>query len=213
MRDWTQEQAAEHLKPYLGERWSKATYSAAERSMEGTRIRQFTADALYAFARGFDVPISYFLCPTTLDPQEIGHANSSETTPALDYLDMVFDVGEDASRWVLRDVVPMTAQTTLKLRRWGKNFAAMVAHREHQVEDLLGVREGEQPSEAQPANEAAPGLAHWDTVDAQTGARKQKSKGGFRTQKTAALSVDRHRQGQRRNVRRAVQAAARPAHA
>lgn len=32
LRGWTQEQAAERLEPFLGVRWSKATFSAAERS-------------------------------------------------------------------------------------------------------------------------------------------------------------------------------------
>ena len=56
----TQEQAAERLEPYLGERWSKRVFSAAERSMDGKRIRQFTADDLVAFAAGFDLPVWFF---------------------------------------------------------------------------------------------------------------------------------------------------------
>ena len=52
------------------------------------------------------------------------------------YLDRLFDVGEDASRWLLSEVVPMTAQTTLALRRWGANLAAAIAHREEQVAAL-----------------------------------------------------------------------------
>ncbi|HSH62356.1 MAG TPA: helix-turn-helix transcriptional regulator [Acidimicrobiales bacterium] len=62
-RGWTQEQAAEALEPYLGTRWSKASYSAAERSVSGNRIRQFTADEIVAFARGFDLPVSWFFLP------------------------------------------------------------------------------------------------------------------------------------------------------
>ena len=41
-KNWTQEEAAEHLAPYLGTRWSKASFSAAERSVDGQRVRQFT---------------------------------------------------------------------------------------------------------------------------------------------------------------------------
>src|SRR5689334_19601190 len=63
LRQWTQEEAAERLEPYLGERWSKATFSAAERSVDGDRIRQFSADDLVALARGFDLPIAWFLLP------------------------------------------------------------------------------------------------------------------------------------------------------
>jgi hypothetical protein len=140
MRGWTQQQAAEKLEPYLGERWSKATYSVAERSIDGTRIRQFTADDVYAFSRGFDVPITYLLRPPPW-AESVGHANSSESTHAWDYLNMLFDVGEDASQWILREIVPMTAQTTRALRRWGKNFAAMVRQREREVDALLAVRD------------------------------------------------------------------------
>lgn len=140
-RGWTQERAAEKLEPYLGERWSSATLSVAERSIDGKRVRQFTADDIFALARGFDLPINYFFRPPT-SADEIGHARSSEATPVLDYLDMLFDVGEDAAEWVLKAAVPMTAQTTLMLRRWGKNFAEMVAHREAAVEALFAVKGG-----------------------------------------------------------------------
>ena len=62
-RGWTQAQAAEALEPHLGVRWTVAQVSAAERSVEGTRIRQFTADDIVAFAQAFDVPITYFFVP------------------------------------------------------------------------------------------------------------------------------------------------------
>ena len=60
---WSQEQAAERLEPYLGERWSRAVFSAAERSVAGKRVRQFSADDLVAFAAGFDLPIDFFFWP------------------------------------------------------------------------------------------------------------------------------------------------------
>lgn len=64
---WTQEQAAEALEPYLGTRWSKATFSAAERSVDGKTIRQFTADDLVVLARCFGVPLVWFFMPPTPD--------------------------------------------------------------------------------------------------------------------------------------------------
>jgi len=63
LRQWTQDQAAEALEPYLGRRWSKATFSAAERSIESDRVRQFDADEIVAFARAFGLPVSYFFLP------------------------------------------------------------------------------------------------------------------------------------------------------
>lgn len=47
----------------LGQRWSRATFSAAERSVDGQRVRQFDADEIVALARAFDLPISWFSLP------------------------------------------------------------------------------------------------------------------------------------------------------
>ena len=71
LRGWTQEQAALQLQPLLGELWSKATFSAAERSVDGRRVRQFTADDLIAFGRAFKLPIAWFLLP----PEGVGDAS------------------------------------------------------------------------------------------------------------------------------------------
>lgn len=62
-KNWTQEQAAAELEPYLGTRWSKASFSAAERSVDGQRVRQFSADELVAFSRCFGVPVGFFFLP------------------------------------------------------------------------------------------------------------------------------------------------------
>jgi len=40
-------------------RWMVAQVSAAERSIDGTRIRQFTADDLVAFAQAFGLPVTF----------------------------------------------------------------------------------------------------------------------------------------------------------
>lgn len=63
-RGWTQAEAAEALEPHLGVRWTVAQVSAAERSIDGTRIRQFTADDIVAFAQAFELPVTYFFLPT-----------------------------------------------------------------------------------------------------------------------------------------------------
>ena len=62
-RGWSQPEAAAALEPLLGVRWSRASYSAVERSVDGVRIKQFSADELVAIARCFDRPISWFLTP------------------------------------------------------------------------------------------------------------------------------------------------------
>ena len=63
MNGWTQEQAAKEMAPYLGKQWSKATFSVAERSVDGERIRDFSADELLAFSRAFGLPVTWFLIP------------------------------------------------------------------------------------------------------------------------------------------------------
>lgn len=63
LRGWTQEQAAKQLERYLGDRWSKASWSVAERSVDGKRVKQFSADEIVAFSRAFDLPVSFFFLP------------------------------------------------------------------------------------------------------------------------------------------------------
>ncbi|HVL03333.1 MAG TPA: helix-turn-helix transcriptional regulator [Acidimicrobiales bacterium] len=62
-KGWTQDEAADALAPYLGKRWSKASVSQAERSIAGKFIRKFDADEILAFARAFELPVSWFLMP------------------------------------------------------------------------------------------------------------------------------------------------------
>lgn len=63
LRGWTQEEAAKALAPYLGTRLSVASFSAIERSIVGTRVKQFTADELVAMSRAFDVPLGWWFTP------------------------------------------------------------------------------------------------------------------------------------------------------
>ena len=64
LRGWTQEEAADRLEPYLGAKWSAATFSIVERSIDGKRIRQFTTDELVALSRAFEVPIGWWFTPS-----------------------------------------------------------------------------------------------------------------------------------------------------
>ena len=70
MRGWTQDEAAARLAPFLGTLWSKATFSAAERTADGKRLRQFDADEIAAFALAFELPIAWFFLPD--EPDEGG---------------------------------------------------------------------------------------------------------------------------------------------
>jgi transcriptional regulator with XRE-family HTH domain len=62
-KGWTQEQAAQELWPYTGRKWSKASWSDAERSARNGRDRVFDANELLAFARVFGRPLAWFFTP------------------------------------------------------------------------------------------------------------------------------------------------------
>jgi hypothetical protein len=71
----TQGQASRLLEPYLGRRWSSASFSVAERSAdEGTRRREFNANELLALARAFEKPVVWFLTP----PNDLEHVACGE---------------------------------------------------------------------------------------------------------------------------------------
>ncbi len=102
LRRWTQEEAAAQLEDYIGSRWSKATFSAAERSVDGRRVRQFTADEIVAFSRCFGVPVGFFFMPPrpSQAPQQMLRLKSSENPWAgislTELLDTIFGApGED----------------------------------------------------------------------------------------------------------------------
>jgi hypothetical protein len=64
-KKWTHEEAALRLLPCLGVKWSKASFSAAELSVEGKRIKQFSLDEIVALSVAFNVPIWRFFAPPT----------------------------------------------------------------------------------------------------------------------------------------------------
>ena len=67
LRDWTQEELAARLEPYLGQRLTQAAVSAIERAWDGERRREFDAHELLVFALVFDLPIIWFLLPPAGD--------------------------------------------------------------------------------------------------------------------------------------------------
>jgi hypothetical protein len=63
LRGWTQDQFAEHLEPYLGQRMTQAGVSSIERAWDSDRRREFDAHELLVFAMVFELPIIWFLLP------------------------------------------------------------------------------------------------------------------------------------------------------
>jgi transcriptional regulator with XRE-family HTH domain len=100
LRGWTQEQAAERLERYLGSRWSKANYSAAERAVTGRRPRTFDADDLLAFARTFELPITWFLLPPHGREPLLSTPDDPDGVPPTLMLDWLYRVDEEERRRV-----------------------------------------------------------------------------------------------------------------
>ena len=63
LRGLTQEEAADQLARFLGQRLPQAGVSAIERAYEGDRRREFDAQEIMAFACAFDLPMLWFFIP------------------------------------------------------------------------------------------------------------------------------------------------------
>ena len=63
LRGWTQDEFADRLASYLGQRMTQAGVSSIERAWDGDRRREFDAHELLIFAMVFDLPIVWFLLP------------------------------------------------------------------------------------------------------------------------------------------------------
>src|SRR5215210_9270356 len=91
LRGWTQEHAAEALAPFLGVKLSGASFSAIERSVDVGRAREFNADELLAFARGFRLPLAWFFTPPSAW-EGVGVATPDAGEEGLDPLVMLHAV-------------------------------------------------------------------------------------------------------------------------
>ncbi len=81
LRGWTQEQLAERLEPYVGQRLTQAAVSSIERAWDGERRREFDAHELLVFGLVFDLPMIWFLLPPAGD-----HRMMRATTRPVDEL-------------------------------------------------------------------------------------------------------------------------------
>jgi transcriptional regulator with XRE-family HTH domain len=81
LRGWTQEELADRLEPYVGQRLTQAGVSSIERAWDGDRRREFDAHELLIFAMVFDLPILSFLLPPPGD-----HRIMRSTTRPIDEL-------------------------------------------------------------------------------------------------------------------------------
>jgi transcriptional regulator with XRE-family HTH domain len=71
LRGLTQEETAERLEQFIGQRLPQASISAIERSYEGERRREFDAQEILAFALAFDLPLLWFFLPPPGDTRRL----------------------------------------------------------------------------------------------------------------------------------------------
>ncbi len=102
IRGWTQEEATEALAPYLGAKLSPASFSALERSAWNVnRIKQFSADELFALSRGFDLPIGFFFTPPppAFDAGLYGPDAGSKGLDPIVLLDAILGTPDNLGYW------------------------------------------------------------------------------------------------------------------
>lgn len=114
MRGWTQEEAAERLEEWLGVRWSKSSWSTAERSAGGGRVRKFDAEEIIAFSHTFKLPVAWFFLPPGADRRDISREFQGY------FLAAQFGSGEESLA-----LVPYVLRTQ-ELMRWCDYPAALL---------------------------------------------------------------------------------------
>jgi transcriptional regulator with XRE-family HTH domain len=131
-RGWTQAEMVDRLEPFLGERWTRAAYSAAERSSAGKRIRHFDADDLYAFARVLGVPLGTFFVPPP-SVNEVAPPEATETADRMTAFDLAFGMDDE----VMDRTLELTGETIASLRRWTNGYLGALSKRQAEVEALF----------------------------------------------------------------------------
>jgi hypothetical protein len=104
-REWTQEEAAKALKPYLGVEWSSAQFSVAERwnPKPGQKTRQFGVDDLIAFSLSFEAYLWQFLSPP--DGTVVALPGEQVKADAISAL-----LGETANRRVIGELADLVGK-------------------------------------------------------------------------------------------------------
>lgn len=95
---WNQARAAEELAERGGLRWSKATLSAAETAANRSDGRAFSADELVAFARTFDLPVTWFLLPQEDESPESVEIPGARDMPVSELMRRLFRLDETEER-------------------------------------------------------------------------------------------------------------------
>lgn len=89
----------------MGVLWSKASFSFAERSVTGARVRQFTVDEVVAFSAAFGLPVSWFLIPPSTPVRTFARGSVKGKTLTADALILALFWTDDVLEH-LREVLP-----------------------------------------------------------------------------------------------------------
>ena len=140
LRGWTQEELADRLEPYLGQRLTQAGISSIERAWDSDRHREFDAHELLIFAMVFDLPMLWFLLPPPGD-----HRLMRSTTRPVDELyvwllgrpDQLEPVYERLRQLGIAD--PTAAEATVEKITGVPATAKQWSYRERRKEMLLAL--------------------------------------------------------------------------
>lgn len=142
LRGWTQAQAAEEIEPYLGELWSVAVFSAAERSVESSRVRTFSASQVLAFALGFRLPIAWFYMPPTLDVR-VGGRDVEQSISGEALLHLLFWLPKSQQASAMDDRLSELAPgDTQRLRPDNSPTAAQIEQVSQQLDQFFSILGG-----------------------------------------------------------------------
>ena len=140
LRGWTQDDVADRLERYLGQRLTQAAVSAIERAWDGDRRREFDAHELLIFAMVFNLPIIWFFLPPARD-----HRLMRATTRQVDELyswllgrpDQLEPVYARLRDYGIAD--PTAVETTVEKITGAPSGARQWSYRERRKEVLLAL--------------------------------------------------------------------------
>jgi hypothetical protein len=127
---FTQVETVKRLEGY-GIKLSRAAYSAAESSWRGKRVRHFSADEVYAFARVFDQSFGYFFEPP-LGVEDIALEGHGPDLYRLAVLDMCYSPGRG-----LHHRLELSPETSQLIANWAEAYSHLQSDREHEIDSLL----------------------------------------------------------------------------
>jgi len=91
-----------------------ASLSAAERSIEGKRVKEFDADELIALCRAFELPLAFWFLPAPGEPVRTAVPNSTEGFSDLELVEVVFGRTESGAA-ALAEAIRQARQAFLQL--------------------------------------------------------------------------------------------------